>query len=320
MYETELFDDLEYDEAEGAAEYFGEFDEADEMDELDEFDETDELDEFDEMDELDEYDDYDEFDETDELDEFDEMDELDEYDEGDDFESEGEEEMDEAMAYALGSEDDDEFFKKLWRGIKKVAKRAAPIIGKVARVAAPILSKIPTPWTQVAGQAARLLGQLRAEGASDEEALEVMAELAVKDKRALPIVAGVAARTLIKSKGKRMSFAARKKVVKDMKKAVKTLVRKRGRKAVRAIVPIIKSVKRTAAIKMQPAVVRTKVVRKAAAKVARSPRLTRKLSKPKIRAVRRVQHIRIMGPKYTAARKRRSFTVPGPARITISTL
>lgn len=316
MYEEELFEDLGYDEAEGAADLF------DEMDEFDELEEMDELDEFDEFDELDEADEMDEFDVMDEVDEFDEVDELDEFegDEDDEFESEEEEALDEAMAYALASEDDDEFFKKLWRGIKKVAKRVAPVIGKVARVAAPILKSIPTPWTQIAGRAAGLLGRLRAEGASDEEALEAMAELATKDRRAIPIVAGLAARTLIKSRGKRMSFNARKRVVKDVKKAVKTLARKRGKKAIRAIVPITKTVKRTAAIKRQPAAVRAKVVKKTALKVARSPRLTRKLAKPKPRAIRVVRRVLVRGPRYGLATGRRSYTIPGPARITISTV
>ncbi len=299
MYEEDLFDDLAYEEAEGAADFYDEFDEFDELDEYDEFDEYDELDEFDD------FDDYDEFDEYDELDEYDD---FDEYDEFDDFEDDA---MDDAMAYALDSEDADEFFKKLFRGIKKVAKKVAPVIGKVARVAAPILSKIPHPYAQIGSKAARLLGRLRAEGASEEEALEVMAEVAVRDKRAIPLVAGLAAKTVLKSKGKAMSHGARKKVVKDMKKAAKILVRRRGRKAIRALPKIAKSVKRTAAVKRQPGRVRGTVVKKTAAKVARSSTLTRKLAKPTRTGKRAVR--KAMGGRGT-----RSFTIPGPSRVTVS--
>ncbi|MEM8915868.1 MAG: hypothetical protein AAGC83_08525, partial [Pseudomonadota bacterium] len=40
--------------------------------------------------------------------------------------------FDSIAADALAAESDDEFFKKLWRGIKKVAKKVAPIAKKVA--------------------------------------------------------------------------------------------------------------------------------------------------------------------------------------------
>lgn len=322
MFEDEeLFDDLAYDEAEGMADVYDDFD-VDDFDEWDEWDEGDEFDEFDEFD----VEGFDEWDEEDEWDEFDEADEWDDYDEWDDFESDEEEAMEDAMAYALASEDTDEFFKKLFRGIKKVARKVAPVIGKVARVAGPILSKIPHPYAQAAGMAARLLGKLRAEGATEEEAMEAMAELAAKDKRAVPIVAGLAARSLIKSKGKRMSFRARKQVVKDVNKAAKILVKKRGKKAIRALPRIVKSVKRTAAVKRQPVKVRPKVVKKTAIKVVRSPRLVRKLSKPKPKAVRLVRIIkRTTAPTITAVPSvvrsgTRSYTLPGPTRITITSL
>lgn len=299
-YEEALYDDF-YDEAEGAAEFEDEL----EMDEYDEFD-----------DEFDMYDEYDEFDEDEaffdeEYDEYEDEYEMDAYDEYDDYEEDYDEEdmMDSAMAFALDAEDTDEFFKKLWRGIKRVAKKAAPVIGKVARIAGPILRKIPHPYAQIAGRAAGLLGRLRAEGATEEEALEAFAEMAVRDKRAVPIVAGLTARTVLKSKGARMPYRARKKAVKDVKAAAKTLVRKRGSTAIRALPKIAKSVKRTAAVKGTPASVRPKVVKKVANKVAKSPTMAKKLSRPSMKAKRMVKKAGI---------KMRSYTLPGPARITIS--
>jgi hypothetical protein len=224
------------------------------------------------------------------------------------------------LAYSLAAEDEDEFFGKLFRGIKKVAKKvgkgirkAAPIIGKVARVAAPILSKIPHPYAQLGSQAAKLLGRLRMEGATEEEALEAFAELAARNPRVMPIVATIGARTILKSKGKKMSLAARKKAVKDVKKAARTLVRKGGPKAIRALPSIVRSAKKMGARKGLPTQVRTKVVKAAALKVARSPAMTRKLARPKMKAVSTVR-------KSGAAKSPmgRSFTIPGPARITIS--
>lgn len=320
--EEELFEDLAYDEAEGMADVYDDYDEFD-LDAADDFDEWDE-DDFDE-DEWDDVEAFDEWDDFDEMDDYDDFDEYDEFDDYDDYESDEEDEMDDAMAFALASEDSDEFFKKLFRGIKKVARKVAPVIGKVARVAGPLLSKIPHPYAQAAGMAAKLLGRLRAEGATDEEAMEAMAELATKDRRAIPIVAGLAARSLLKGKAKRMSFGARKKAVKDVKKAAKILVKARGKKAIRALPRIVKSVKRTAAVKRQPVKVRPKVVKKTAIKVVRSPRLVKKLSKPKAKAVRTVRRTVIMPvatvpSRRLASTRRRSYTLPGPTRITITSL
>lgn len=305
-FEQELYDDLGYEEAEGMSDLY---DEDLEMDEMDDYDE----DEFD-----DEFDDEDEFEESayfdDEFDEFDEVDEYDEFDEGDEFEDE-EDAMDNVMAFALDSEDTDEFFKKLFRGVKKfakkavrVARKAAPIIGKIGRIAAPILSKIPLPQAQIAARVARLAGRLRAEGATDEEILDAVAEVAAKDKRALPIVAGLTAKSIIKGKGRAMSFGARKKVVKDMKSAAKVLVRKQGPKAIRALPKIAKSVKRTTARKGTPTMAKATIVKRSAIKVAKSPTLTRKLATPSMKA-------KIAAKKVIKAR---SYTIPGPAKITIT--
>lgn len=298
--DEELYEDFAYEEAEGESDLY---DEDLEMDEMDYYDEDEFDDDFDDEFEADDY-----FD-----DEFDE--EFDEYDEYDEFEDDEDDALDSAIAFALDSEDSDEFFKKLFRGAKRLvkkgvrlAKKAAPVIGKIGRIAAPILSKIPLPQAQVAARLARLAGQLRAEGATEEEILEAVAEVASKDKRALPIVAGLTAKTIVKGKGRTMSFGARKKVVKDMKKAAKVLVRKRGPKAIRALPKIAKSVKRTTAMKGTPTKAKAMIVKRTATKVAKSPAMTRKLAKPSPKAKRVARKIF----------KSRSYTIPGPARISIT--
>jgi hypothetical protein len=324
--EEDLFEDLAYEEAEGMAEMEDEL----EMDEFDEFDEgyEDEFDveafadedalDFDGMeDEFEAAGEY--FDEFDAYDEFEGFDEFDEaaFDEAD-------EALDNVMAYALGAEDADEFFGRLFKGLKSIGKKvvsgirkAAPVVGKIASGVSRVASMIPHPYAQaigrvagVVGKGARLAQRLRMEGASEEEALDAFAELAVRDPRALPIVAGLTARTVLKSKGARLSPAARKQVVKQMKGAAKTLVRKRGPAAVRALPKIARSVRRTAIAKGTPAVTAAKVVRKTASKVARSPTLTRKLARPSPKAKSMVKKAGVGG--------KRSYVIQGPTRITIS--
>lgn len=313
LYEDDMFDDLAYDEAEGAADAFGGgFDEYDDFD--DEFDDDDAFDdEFDDMDEMAQFDSDDGFDAYDEFDdEFDDYDEFDSYEE--DYDS-----FDSMLAYSLAAEDADEFFGKLFKGISSIArkvgkgiKKAAPVVGKIARVAAPILSKIPHPYAQMGAQAAKLLGRLRMEGATEEEALEAFAELAVRNPRVMPIVATIGARTMLKGTGKRMSLAKRKKAVRDIKTATKTLVRAGGPTAMRGVPKLVRSAKKMAARKGMPKTMSTAVVKAAARKVAASPSLTRKLARPSPKAVATV---RKSGAAKAGAR---TFTIPGPARITIT--
>src|SRR6266540_3804382 len=284
--EEELMEELSYDEAEGAAEAFEE----------EEFEEE----EFDAGEE--------------ELAAEEEWEGAEEEELGEEFEEEGFEEAEEeygeeevyeeeaaledAMAYALGAEDTDEFFRRalgalrragrvagrVVRGVARTARRVAPIVGRIARVAAPIARLIPHPWARAAAPVLGLLGRLRAEGASEEEAMDAFAELAAHDEAAVPIVAGLAARTLLRGRGASMPLAARRRLVHSLGTTAKGMIRRRGGAAVRAFPRIV-----------------------------RSARLARRLARPSPLARRRV---RAVGAGLGGGL--RSLTLRGPVRITIS--
>lgn len=268
-YEEDLIDELETDEAEGMSEAY------DELDSLDEGDELDSLDEGDEMDELDEAED--EWDEGDEA----EGDEWDEYDEASDEEAD-EAGIDQALAFALAAEDSDEFFRRLRRiagRVVRVARRVAPIAGRIARVAAPILRVIPHPAAQVAARVANVVGRLRMEGASEEEALEALSELAARNRAATPVAAAVAARALVGRAGAVMPPQARIRAVRQVRRAAQTLAAARPQ-AIRALPRVIRSVRRTAAVRRTPAGVRPQVALNTARRVAASPAMLRRLARP----------------------------------------
>ena len=238
LYEENMFEDLAYDEAEGAADAYDEFDEFDEGDEFDEADELEAADEFDEAEE------------------FDEFGEAEAYDE-DGFEDE--EAFETALASALAAEDTDEFFRRAGRALRRaargavrVARRAAPIVGRIARAATPILRVIPHPAARAAATAAQLLGRLRFEAASEDEALEAMAEYAARNPGALPVVAGIAARSLVRRAGAALPPAARRAAVRTTVRAARTLVRRLGPAAIRALPRVVRSVRRTAAARGTP--------------------------------------------------------------------
>ena len=237
----------------------------------------------------------------------------------DDFESEdsAEDSADAFLTNILSAEDEDEFFGKIFSGAKAFLKKAAPIVGKIARGAAPILSMIPHPAAQVAGKVAGVLGKLRAEGGSVEDAMEAVAEIAARDRRIAPIVAGLAARSVLKNRSAAMAPQQRLQVAKAINRAAKTLVASGGPKAIRALPKITRSVKRTAGARGTPAIVQPKVIARTAAKVAQSPALLRRLSMPSPRGLAVVRAAPVAGLGGFGGGGR-TISIPGPATITIN--
>ena len=310
-FESDVMDDLLYDSAEGPSE-MGYADEFDEFDAYGEFDAYDELE--DEFDEYDEYDEYEGF--------------LDEYDELEDYGDEayaGEDLMDmmeDIVADALDADDTDEFFKKLWRGIKRVgkkvwrtAKKVGRGIGRVSRGLAPllkkfgpILSQIPTPYTRIAGMfggpLASILGKLFADGADEFEAIDVLADYAdygdYEDiDAAIPVIAGLTIRKTvpdIKDKPK----SVRKKLVNVVSKATKKVVRRQGGKAAKAMPKVVQTAKKVARKTGQPL---TKAIVRTATKVSKSPATTRRMALPVIKKAKggmaKLRGYPTCGKKYT---------------------
>ena len=328
--EEELMDDLFSEEAEGASEMFEEGDQFESYDDA--------------MDEMEE-----DFGDEEAL-----FEEGDAFEEGfeeeagfDEFEDFGDEEADlgydesleDAMAYALEAEDTDEFFRRIARGIRRVAGT----VGRVARVAAPIARLIPHPYAQIAARGLNLLGRLRADGASEEEALDAFAELAMYDESALPIAAGLAARTMTRGRAARLPVAARRNLVRGAVQAGRTLVQRGGPRAVRALPRIARSVGRTAVARRTPVRAVPRIMARTAGNVARNRRLLARLAQPVPTAVRRVRRAAAgapvaggYGPAYRRYRgygpaagtygpaagglapgRRRTFTFRGPVRISI---
>jgi hypothetical protein len=210
------------------------------------------------------------------------------------------------LGNALGAEDEDEFLGKIWNVAKKVGKG----IGKVASYAAPALKMIPHPYAQAASKVAGVLSKLKAEGASIEDALEAVSEVAAQDRRALPVVAGLVARSVLNGRGATMSPAQRKQAAKAATAATKALVAAGGAKAMRAMPKLVKSVKRTAASKGTPVAMRPRVLARTAARVAQRPDLVRNLSRPSPRGQEILQ--RTVGSV-------RTLHVPAGSTITITT-
>jgi len=187
------------------------------------------------------------------------------------------------MSYALAAEDSDEFFRRIARGVRGVVRtvrRAAPTIGRIARAVAPVASLIPGYGTAIGG-IANVVGQLMADEASEDEALDAFAELAVRNRAAIPVVAALATRRVLGPVAVRMPAAARTQAVRTVRRAATQLVNRGGPTAIRALPRIANSVRRTAVTRRTPASVRPLVLARTARRVAaRGHGLRRQLTRP----------------------------------------
>jgi hypothetical protein len=254
-YEESIFGDLAVDEAEDS---YDEYDEAEEA-----WDEGEEMDAADGAEEA-----WEEGEESPLA-----WEEGEEVDGGEEAEEEA---LESVVAQALGAEDTDEFFGKIFKALKK----AAPTIGKIARAVGPVASLIPGVGTAVGG-VANVIGELMADEASEDEALDAFAEVAVHNKAAHPVVAGLVARKVLGPKAAQMPLSARKAAVHIINRAAKQLVAMGGPTAIRALPRLARSVRRTAVARRTPPAARARVLANAAKRVVhRHPRLRRQLTKP----------------------------------------
>jgi len=299
-FETDVMDDLSFDQAEGPAMGSQAYDDfGDEYDSYDDDGADDEFigslirgvgqlvggassaDEFDEdgygFDEAD-------FDESFEA--YDEMDGFDQYEDAD--ATDGYEAFSDAVADALDAEDSEEFMRlirRAARGISQVARRAAPVlrrvgrtVGQVARTVAPIASAIPLPQAQAIGRIANVAGRLLADGADEFEALDTMIDMAEEYDAidaAAPMIAGLA----LRAAAPRVVAAARpvrRQAVQAVTRSVQTLAQRQGAPAARAAVRVAQSVGR----RPIPARAVAPTVRRVTPQVARRPAQVRQLSRP----------------------------------------
>jgi hypothetical protein len=282
-FESDVMEDLFYDAAEGPSqmEYGEEFEEGDAFEEgFEEFEEG--------------------FEEG-----FEGMEDA--YEEMDALES-----MDDAVADALEEEDTDEFFRRLRRiarGVARVARRAAPVVGRLARQVAPIASAIPLPQAQAIGRVAGVLGRVLPNQADEFEALDEVLDLAEDEDAvdaAAPVIAGLAVRSAIPGVS-RLPRPARRQLVRTVSQATRAVARRQGPQAARAIPAVVQGVQRTARRRGLPARALPQAVRRTVARVARSPQVVQRLARSATPPAARGRR----------GRGGRAYTLRGPVRIVI---
>lgn len=249
-------------------------------------------------------------------------DDDDDDEEDDDDEDDG---LEAGMAFALGADDKEEFFERVGGALRRAGRVGAGIgRGRGRR------SRARTRLRTVL----RLIARVRQDGGSEDGALDAIGEFAATRRGLSPIVAGLAARALIRRSGRLLRRRARRQVVRKMRAAALLLQRRQGPKGIRALIRVVRGVRRNAASRRASPLVRARLVLNSARRVAANPGLARRLARPiprgrallrrraavgraaGVRSGRRVG--RPVGRRTGVIRSRgRKIALRGPVRITI---
>lgn len=234
--------------------------------------------------------------------------------------------LEDALADALAEEDTDEFFRRLGRIARNVGRRVGQVagrvgrgIGSVARVVGPIASMIPIPQAQLIGRIANVAGRLLADEADEFEALEDLFDLAETEDAidaAAPFVSAVALRTAMPNVA-RLPRQTRRQLVSSVSQATRTLAHRQGPAAARAVPRIVRGVSRTVAQRGLPARSVAPAVRRAAARVAQSPRTVRRLARPLTTTSRPGRRSMSGGRPCPTCGRSHSYRLRGPVTIRI---
>jgi hypothetical protein len=205
------------------------------------------------------------------------------------------------------------------RRVGQVAGRVRRGIGSVARVVGPIARMIPIPQAQLIGRIANVAGRLLADEADEFEALEDLFDLAETEDAidaAAPFVSAVALRTAMPNIS-RLPRQTRRELVSSVSQATRTLAHRQGPAAARAVPRIVRGVSRTVAQRGLPARSVAPAVRRAAARVAQSPRTVRRLARPLTTTSRPGSRSMSGGRPCPTCGRSHSYRLRGPVTIQI---
>jgi hypothetical protein len=243
--------------------------------------------------------------------------------------------MEEAVVDALEAEDTDEFFRRLRRGLGRVARiargavrtvgrgirAAAPIVGQIARTVGPIASLIPHPAAQAVGRLASVAGRVLP--ADELDAMEDLLDYAEDEDAidaAAPVIAGLTIRRTVPGVS-RLPRPARRQLVRSVTQATRAVARRQGPQAARAVPGVVRTVQTAVRQGRIPPRAAPQAIQRTAAQVARNPQLTRQMTSRAGRGGRPGRGLARRGMGAAGAcpgcRGGQRYTLRGPVTISI---
>jgi hypothetical protein len=204
---------------------------------------------------------------------------------------EGDAAVERAFIGAIDAKDEDEFIRRVWAGLRRTARAAAPVLRPVGRRALPMALRL-------LGQPARPIG-----GAQQVDAMDAFADVAADlvftehdIDEFVPVLAGMAGRYAVRTLTSAATRASRPAAARAIGRAVtratslaaREVVSRRGPRAIRAIPQVVRGVtilvrRGSAAQQALPS-----LIRRAATGVAASPQAAARFARPS-RAARQLR-------------------------------
>jgi hypothetical protein len=187
--------------------------------------------------------------------------------------------FEDALVDALDEENTDAFFRRLARGIGRVARGIGRGIGQVARVVGPIASLIPLPITQAIGRVANIAGRLMADGADEFEAIDALVDLAEAEDlwdAAAPAIATMAVHGVM-PQAARLPRATRQQLVRATTQTAQALVQRQGTQAARVVPAVVQTAQRVMRQQQLPAQALPQVIRQVGNRLSRNPQMVNRL-------------------------------------------
>jgi hypothetical protein len=187
--------------------------------------------------------------------------------------------FEDALVDALDEENTDEFFRRLARGIGRVARGVGRGIGQVARVVGPIASLIPLPFTQAIGRVANIAGRLLADGADEFEAIDALVDLAEDEDlwdAAAPAIATMAVHGVM-PQAARLPPATRQQLVRATTQTAQNLAQRQGTQAARVLPAVVQTAQRVARQQQLPAQALPQVIRQVGNRLSHNPQMVNRL-------------------------------------------
>jgi hypothetical protein len=236
--------------------------------------------------------------------------------------------LEQAVAGALDAEDAGEFYGRLFSGLRAAARStvaAVSVLG-VAKAGEPTNNRNAGPVSRISREAAEivmrqilpLLRQYVAYGCDEREALEDLADWFIEEGSfaTLPILGGVAARTLVRPlmhrAGITLSHLEACALVRGATQAGRSLIRTGGRQALRALPDITRSVLRTALRQRLPIKALPDALRRTVEQLAPKRRPQQRSDSPE-----EAEETQVTEPRVLRLDTPQRIQITGPVEITI---
>ena len=192
-----------------------------------------------------------------------------------------------ALVEALGADDTDEFFRRVVRGVRRMAQGGSQSRGQ-ARVVSPVASALALSWPQAIGRVASVASRLMADGADAFEAIDTLVDLAADEDvmdAAVPAIATLAMHSTM-PRTSRLPTPVRQQLVRATTRTAHIFARQQGPQAMRALPAVLQAAQLTTRRQRLPPHALPRLIQRIGQRLSRNPHMIRRLAQSARAALR----------------------------------